>query len=568
VSYSIANGVRRATALLMAFAISTAAGGCSAEPAEPARDSCGGKPVGDKQAVSAVRAEIQRTLYVELEPGARFVLVELGNLSEGTAPDPLPRNEQRVPLVASSCERVWTMVSSSEPELRALASDLVGKQLNGLVVAATPAGTAQPGSEPWCRVLRGQEAILGNGNIDPPWAWSEIARRRQKAILAPLGAARNFFGAPDTLPRATIEDATPLDAHIKHALLEIRSAHGLEFALDQRMYFFATLKKKEWRRDPDNFPMLDWEVRERAWQRDPSERLAAIHGLQAPAALPDGSLVELFWMTSPTRARASIRALYERDPDRAMAILRIARGDDAVDLLLELTARDRGRWLTTTIKSLAAWGDERSLHFMRTERQAAAGIFLTELDETIARIEMRASLGVTDGLSLGRYLYTHRAKGPTPSAAEYRNPFWGMRLVVSGTNTGSCDLRTPLGSGVELRVDVDCDAESYTANPKLGAVVTATGTLGLTSVHDRHVQISLENARVERGGVRPREPDALEGAPAPEPEPAAASNEPEPPFGCSCTSARHHHAGPGALALPLALLALLARRQRRFTSGA
>jgi len=54
---SITSGVRSAAALLVAFAISTAAHDSAAEPATASSAS---KPVGDKQPVWAVRAEIQR----------------------------------------------------------------------------------------------------------------------------------------------------------------------------------------------------------------------------------------------------------------------------------------------------------------------------------------------------------------------------------------------------------------------------------------------------------------------------------------------------------------------------
>jgi hypothetical protein len=528
----------RNVGVLLLVSLLLASNAAAAQPASSAHDDSD-----DGGLVAVVRGEIGRAAFVELAPQASFVLIELTKLSEGTTPEDASRSGRgsRVPFVPDRCAHVWTMLSTRDPGFEKLAGDLVGKQVDGVSIPAHKPGTKAPKRDTFCRVVDGDAGLLGVPVVRPP----DIARvggPRGDAALKPLALARDFFGTPDDL--AGYGNGSPLDSAIQNALEQNRSPHALIFALERRMYFFADFSHLHWRKNPENFALVENELYERPWLASDFRTQTEVKRVP----IPDSSLISLFWMTSAKQAVASIRKLYERDPDKAMDILRWSmRRDDASDILVELTERDRARWLPSTLLMASRLGSEHALDFMRKERDAA-GELQGVLDARIAELEKRRALGVTDGVSLARYAAAHRS--------DPMFLFSGMSLRVVGKHDLCCDIKAPLGGDVELLVDVNCDGDTYKrmCEHEGDGLVTVHGLVKSVSVTGNRVTLKLDDARVELGG---------ELAPDLGPIVDAAPNAPE-RSGCSCAIERRPPVGsPWLMALALGL----ARRRRQLSAG-
>ncbi len=500
--------------------------------------------------MSAIKGKVVKATLIELAPEAKFVLVEIGDLAAGASPAVMPGNSQLVPFDPSGCSRVWTSLSSSDPELRALVEQLRGREVDGIAVP----GDARKDSHGWCPILAGSEQILrgatpgadaGLRNFDA--RIKELASKHQDALLPGLGAARDFFGATDDLPSNGTR--TPLDGVLETALAEMDTKASLTFALQRRMYFFADFVHRRWRKNPAYFDVIEPELIERSWERvgdDPP-----------PGRVPGGSLTSLFWMTSPSRAVASLRDLYERQPDKVMTLLRSSPPRDEVfDLLLELTARDRARWLPFALSTLATRGNEHTLAFMKAEGGHVDAAWQRNHDERVALIEGRAASGVKDGHTLARYLWAHRDDG-----YGYDRRFHDMRVELTGASDGCCEIVAELGGGVKLDAEIDCDAESYTTMCKVprGTTITAVGIIKSTFVAARpdmkYVKLEMGFAAVRSGGELPPTPDQKREPASPEPGGAKG-------VGCGCHLAARTSCTSLALWIAAAGLALCRYRCR------
>jgi hypothetical protein len=474
--------------------------------------------VSPPEPVLAVRGRLARATAIELDEHMRFVLAELMEPTPGTAPETVAGHFAIQPAGLPACEHIYVMLEVAQGNAHALAERIEGRVVDGLLVHA---GRKDPIS--WCPISEGHSAI--DTGATPPMGrgWKEAAMRRKDAILPALAAARGFFGTPDELEGR----GSGLESAIEDALLELESHDAYAFVLEHKMYSFAD-RRTRWRRDIETFPMVEREI-ERTW--------------------PTRALTDLLWTTAPSRARSSVAALFERDAKRAMAILQFSPPrDDVLDLLLELTARDREQWLRGTLSALSYAGNERTLDFMRAEVDKATSRH--ELDARIAAIEHRIEIGVHDGYSLATYLWAHREDSSSHEL------FREMRVELVAAAKRSCDVEADLGGGVRLQVETDCDAESWQTVVALppDAPVTVVGTLQFTMIRDydgergKTVIIELDHASIREGGTLPAPP---------EPDASAAALEKR---GCTCEAQpedRHD-----VLALGWAVLALLCVRRR------
>lgn len=497
-----------------------------AEATEPASER------GPDIEVRAIRGRVARASAVELDSATRFVLLELVDARPGTG---TPPSEPWVHLVAGElpdCERYFGMVVVPDADVRGFAERTVGAELDGVLVYGRPG----PQRRPWC------ELADGFGDLGPgisPYAsnhaaWSQIAARRQTELLPALDVVRDFFDPNAELVRVSL----PLDLEIEQSLRAIDSLDAYAFVLRHRMYFFADFSHAIWRADPANFTMVERELLERPWL------------VQAPSPdpLPDISLVHLFWMTSPSRARATITRLIERDPDRALAILAAAPPrDDVHDLLIELGERDGGRQRQHVLRTLAYAGTEHDLERMRAALASAEDA--QGLATRIAELDRRRAMGIRDGVTLGAYLWASRDE-----AIGHDTPLWNTRVELVVPGERSCRGSTELGGGVVLELEADCDAESLAAVQALptGAPITVVGFYDSAFVSDsgrKLVRLRLVHASATPGGVvlAPEQPTAEPRAPRPS---GAARG------GCGCTTSV-----PGAASGLLGLV-LVARRRR------
>jgi hypothetical protein len=422
--------------------------------------------------VLAVRGRLARATAIEIDETESFVLAELMEPTPGTAPETVSPDLAVQPARAPDCKHIF-VVLAAPGDVHDLAKRIEGREVDGLLV-----GAGARTSNRWCEVIDGHDGIDPDATEAPEHGWGNVAKRRKDAILPALAATRAFFGTPDELEGLDV----PFQSSIQDALLELESYDAYAFVLEHKMYGFAE-RRTRWSRDPETFPLVEREIG-RTW--------------------PTRALAQLLWKTAPSRAASSVAALFERDPKRAMTVLDSSPPrDEALDLLLELTARDREQWLQSTLTDLSYAGNERTLDFMRTEVAQARSRH--ELDTRIAAIEHRAELGVHDGYSLAQYLWAHREDRASAK------PFAGMRVELVAAAKRRCDVDADLGGGVRLEVRADCDAESLRrlwALPE-GTPVTVVGTLLFANIRDydrergKTVIIELEHASVREGGTLP-----------------------------------------------------------------
>lgn len=500
--------------------------------------------------VTFIKGRVTRTQVVNIgtEP---FVAVEVGDVSVDEAP-PLPPHSVRAPLAPTECKTAIALVAASPPAtVEAGVVDLVGKSVAGLRLGDRKVQA--------CEIIAGQDGMFpGSKPFDASSNWKKSVTAPEAAALAALGAARELYGTKDELSKRGLAP-TPIDKLLEPLLLDMTSTSSLAFALDHRLYYFAVHRHFRWPRSVESFPIIEKDLLERPW---------APVGDKTPGTVPGGFETALLWRTSPTKAQASLRALYERDPEKAMTILRSSPPMDAAfDLLIELTQRDRAKWLPWTLSALSADGNERTLEFMKKERSSVPDHSSKELDRRIAGIERRAALGVVDGHTLARYLWAHRKNGH--DAIDFR----GMRVTLVAEKDNCCDAKADLGGGVELRARVQCDAETFKemCERARGDTVTVVGTLDSEYVGDKtsrggdsYVELRLEFAHVELGGTMPPTPRADVEPQSPEPAKAPLTEK----KGCACTTAPQPDAPAWAASLALAALTLSRRARRSPRSSA